>query len=430
MTIWIKNATMLNQKEEYRPIELLIKQETIQAIGEDLTALSSATDEIIDAHGALVTPGLIDVHVHLREPGFSYKETIKTGTMAAARGGFTTICAMPNVRPEPDTAEKMAALQVKIAQDAVVKVKQYAPITMGLHSNTLTNQTALLTAGAFAFTNDGVGVQTAGTMYLAMKEAAKNQTVIVAHTEDDSLLFGGVMHEGIRNKELGLPGTLSATEASQIARDVLLSEATGAHYHVCHVSTKESVRVIREAKRAGINVTAEVTPHHLLLTENDIPADSSIYKMNPPLRGTDDRQALIDGLLDGTIDMIATDHAPHSKAEKTGGMVGSPFGIVGSETAFSLLYTYLVEPGLATLAQLIDWMAYKPAKVFGLEGGMIGVGQKADLAFFDLTTPKKILAEEFLSLATNTPFIGWEVKGTTTMTLVDGIVVYKEGSIR
>lgn len=426
--IWIKNATMLNQKEEYMPIELLIKQETIQAIGEDLAALSSATDEIIDAHGAFVTPGLIDVHVHLREPGFSYKETIKSGTMAAARGGFTTICAMPNVQPAPDTAGKMNALQAKITQDAVVKVKQYAPLTMDLRSDTLTNQTDLLAAGAFAFTNDGVGVQTAGTMYLAMKEAAKNQAVVVAHTEDDSLLFGGVMHEGTRNKELGLPGILNVTEASQIARDVLLSEATGAHYHVCHVSTKESVRVIRDAKRAGINVTAEVSPHHLLLTENDIPTDSSIYKMNPPLRGEEDRQALLDGLLDGTIDLIATDHAPHSQAEKAGGMVGSPFGIVGSETAFSLLYTYLVETGIVTLAQLIDWMAYKPAKVFQLAGGTLGIGQKADLAFFDLTTTKKIRAEEFLSLASNTPFIGWAVKGTTTMTFVDGKLVYQEGS--
>lgn len=428
MTIWIKNARILNEQEEYQAIELLIKQETIEAIGQDLTSLSLEAEEVIDAKGALVTPGLIDVHVHLREPGFSYKETIKSGTMAAARGGFTTICAMPNVQPEPDTIEKMQALQAKIAQDAVVKVKQYAPLTMGLRSDTLTNQKELLKAGAFAFTNDGVGVQSAGTMYLAMKEAAKNRTVVVAHTEDDSLLFGGVMHEGTRNKELGLPGILKVAEASQIARDVLLSEATGAHYHVCHVSTKESVRVIREAKRAGIKVTAEVTPHHLLLTEEDIPTDSSIYKMNPPLRGKDDRQALIEGLLDGTIDMIATDHAPHSKEEKAGGMVGSPFGIVGSETAFSLLYTYLVEPGIVTLTQLIDWMAYKPAKVFQLEGGTIEVGQKADLAFFDLTTPKEIKVEEFLSLATNTPFIGWNVKGTTTMTFVDGKLVYMEGS--
>ena len=428
MTIWIKNAMLLNQKEKIEPIELVINNETIQAVGKNLASLNLEVDEIIDARGALVTPGLIDVHVHLREPGFSYKETIKSGTMAAARGGFTTICAMPNVQPEPDTTEKMKTLQAKIAQDAVVKVKQYAPLTMGLHSDTLTNQTDLLYAGAFAFTNDGVGVQSAGTMYQAMKEAAKNQTIVVAHTEDDSLLFDGVMHEGSRNKELGLPGILSVTEASQIARDVLLSEATGAHYHVCHVSTKESVRVIRDAKRAGINVTAEVTPHHLLLTEDAIPTDSSLYKMNPPLRGNDDREALIEGLLDGTIDLIATDHAPHSEQEKAGGMVGSPFGIVGSETAFSLLYTHLVETGIATLVQLIDWMTVKPAKVFQLEGGTIEVGQKADIAFFDLTTTKKIKAEDFLSMATNTPFIGWSVRGTTTMTFVDGKLIYQEGA--
>lgn len=430
MSIWIRNAIILNHKEEYMPIEIFIEDGIIQAIGKDLTAFNINADERIDAQGALVTPGLIDVHVHLREPGFSHKETIKTGTMAAARGGFTTICAMPNTQPEPDTAEKMRALQDKIAQDAVVKVKQYAPITLGLRSETLTDQAELLKAGAFAFTNDGVGVQSSGTMYLAMKEAAKNKTIIVAHTEDDSLLFGGVMHEGTRNKELELPGILNVTEASQIARDVLLSEATGAHYHICHVSTKESVRVIRDAKRAGIRVTAEVTPHHLLLTENDIPADSSIYKMNPPIRGKEDQEALIEGLLDGTIDMIATDHAPHTQEEKSAGMIGTPFGIVGSETAFSLLYTHLVETKIVSLAQLIDWMSYKPATVFQLEGGTIEIGQKADLAFFDLHTTKQIVAEEFLSLATNTPFIGWNVKGTTVMTFVDGNLVYKEDSVK
>ncbi|WP_313470179.1 amidohydrolase family protein, partial [Carnobacterium sp.] len=249
---------IINQQGLLQASEVFLNNGIIEAVGSDLSFQGKQANQIIDARGALLTPGLIDVHVHLREPGFSEKETIRTGTMAAARGGFTTICAMPNVKPELDTVEKLTAVQEKIRTDAVVKVLQYAPITKGLRSEQLTDQKALLSAGAFAFTNDGVGVQTAGTMYLAMKEAAKNKTVIVAHTEDESLLFGGVMHEGTRNKELGLPGILSVTESSQIARDVLLSEATGAHYHVCHVSTKESVRIIRDAKRAGIPVTAEV----------------------------------------------------------------------------------------------------------------------------------------------------------------------------
>lgn len=426
MAIWIKNATILNQKNEQQPIELLIKNGVIEALGQDLTCFEEEADKIIDAGAALVTPGLVDVHVHLREPGFSYKETIESGSKAAARGGFTTICAMPNTNPIPDTVEKFAALQEKILTDAVVHVLQYAPITEGLNSDILVDQAGLLNAGAFAFTNDGVGVQTAGTMYLAMQEAAKNGAAIVAHTEDNSLLFDGVMHEGKKNKELGLPGILAITESSQIARDLLLSEATGAHYHVCHVSTKESVRVIRDAKRAGINVTAEVTPHHLLLSEEDIPGDTSIYKMNPPLRSTEDREALIEGLLDGTLDFIATDHAPHSKEEKEGGMIGSPFGITGSETAFSLLYTHFVETSIFTLRQLIDWLTIKPAEAFGLDIGTVEIGQKADLALFDLITGKEITEKAFLSKASNTPFIGWNVRGTTVLTLVDGEIVFEE----
>lgn len=424
MSLWLKNTTIINQQGQLQASEAFLNNGIIEAVGSDLSFQGKRANQIIDAQGALLTPGLIDVHVHLREPGFSEKETIKTGTMAAARGGFTTICAMPNVKPEPDTVEKLRAVQEKIRTDAVVKVLQYAPITKGLSSEQLTDQKALLSAGAFAFTNDGVGVQTAGTMYLAMKEAAKNKTVIVAHTEDESLLFGGVMHEGTRNKELDLPGILSVTESSQIARDVLLSEATGAHYHVCHVSTKESVRIIRDAKRAGIPVTAEVTPHHLLLTEQDIPKDSALYKMNPPLRSPSDREALIEGLLDGTIDMIATDHAPHTIEEKNGSMMQSPFGITGSETAFSLLYTHFVEKNIFTLAQLVEWLTIRPAKVFGLSAGTMEIGQKADLALFDLQTEKELLAEEYQSKAINTPFTGWKVKGQTFMTIVDGKIVY------
>ncbi|WP_413486825.1 dihydroorotase [Carnobacterium maltaromaticum] len=424
MYTWIKNVKMVNHRNELEAIELMIKDDKIEAIGTDLSLIGIQAEKTIDGQDALITPGLVDVHVHLREPGFTYKETIQTGSEAAARGGFTTICAMPNTNPVPDTVEKFKELQTLIKKDAVVKVLHYAPITTGLKSDELVDQPGLLAAGAFAFTNDGVGVQTAGTMYLAMVEAAKNNTAIVAHTEDDSLLFGGVMHKGKISEKLNLPGILSITEASQIARDVLLSEATGAHYHVCHVSTKESVRVIRDAKKAGIHVTAEVTPHHLLLSEEDIPSDTAIYKMNPPLRGTDDREALIEGLLDGTIDFIATDHAPHSAEEKSGSMVGAPFGIVGSETAFQLLYTHFVKTGKFTLLQLIDWMSTKPAEVFNLNAGSLEVGAPADLALFNLTEEEEIDAKDFKSLSSNTPFIGWKVVGNTVMTLVDGKVVY------
>lgn len=424
MYTWIKNVKMVNHRNELEAIELMIKDDKIEAIGTDLSLIGIQAEKTIDGQDALITPGLVDVHVHLREPGFTYKETIQTGSEAAARGGFTTICAMPNTNPVPDTVEKFEELQALIKKDAVVKVLHYAPITTGLKSDELVDQPGLLAAGAFAFTNDGVGVQTAGTMYLAMVEAAKNNTAIVAHTEDDSLLFGGVMHKGKISEKLNLPGILSITEASQIARDVLLSEATGAHYHVCHVSTKESVRVIRDAKKAGIHVTAEVTPHHLLLSEEDIPGDTAIYKMNPPLRGTDDREALIEGLLDGTIDFIATDHAPHSAEEKSGSMVGAPFGIVGSETAFQLLYTHFVKTGKFTLLQLIDWMSTKPAEVFNLNAGSLEVGAPADLALFNLTEEEEIDAKDFKSLSSNTPFIGWKVVGNTVMTLVDGKVVY------
>lgn len=424
MSLLIKNALVLNQQNQSHLKDILIEDEVITKIEDTITDDAKRT---IDAEGRLVTAGLIDVHVHLREPGYEYKETIKTGSQAAARGGFTTICAMPNVNPEPDTAEKLNRIQEIIAKDASVKVKQYAPISKGLTSEELTNQKTLLEAGAFAFTNDGVGVQTAGTMYEAMKEAASLNASIVAHTEDESLLFdGGVMHEGKRNKELQLPGMLQLTESTQIARDVLLAEETGVHYHVCHVSAKESVRVIRDAKKAGINVTAEVSPHHLLLCEDDIPKDTSQYKMNPPLRSKEDQQALLEGLIDGTIDMIATDHAPHSEEEKNGSMLKSPFGIVGSETAFSLLYTNLVEKGKLSLQKLVESLTLKPAEVFGFEEGRLQTGAPADLACFDLQKAAEIRKEDFHSKSSNTPFLGWQVTGTTAFTLVDGQLVYEE----
>lgn len=425
MKTLIKNGQINTRKNMTTPAEIWIEDGRIKAIG---TGFSEAEfDEVFDAKGQLITPGLVDVHVHLREPGFTYKETIEAGTRSAARGGFTTVCAMPNLNPVPDTAEKLKQVYDIIRKDAVVKVLQYAPITENLRSEKLVDQEALIEEGAFAFTNDGVGIQTAGTMYLAMKEAAKNNKALVAHTEDESLLFGGVMHAGKKAEELGLPGILSVTESSQIARDLLLAEATGVHYHVCHVSTKESVRVIRDAKKAGIHVTAEVSPHHLILIDEDIPEDFGFWKMNPPLRGRKDREALIEGLLDGTIDCIATDHAPHGLEEKSQSFMKSPFGIVGSETAFQLIYTHFVETGQFTLEQVINWLAVKPAEIFGLNAGTLTVGAPADVAIFDITKTCTIDKEDFLSKGENTPFIGWKVKGETQMTFVNGKLVWQKG---
>ena len=264
-------------------------------------------------------------------------------------------------------------------------------------------------------------------MYLAMKEAAANNMALVAHTEDESLLFGGVMHAGKKAEELGLPGILSATESSQIARDLILAEETGCHYHVCHVSTKESVRIIREAKKAGVHVTAEVSPHHLILSEEEIPNDFGYWKMNPPLRGTADRDALIEGLLDGTIDCIATDHAPHGFEEKNQSFLKAPFGIVGSEYAFQLIYTHFVKTGIFTLEQVIAWMATKPAAIFGLQAGRLQIGQPADLAVFAINEESEIDAEKFLSKAVNTPFNHEKVYGETLLTFVDGQVVWQKG---
>ena len=425
MKTLIKNGQINTRKNETTPAEIWIENGKIKAIGEGFS--EAEFDEVFDAKGQLITPGLVDVHVHLREPGFTYKETIAAGTKAAARGGFTTVCAMPNLNPVPDTPEKLEQVYDLIKRDAVVKVLQYAPITENLRSEVLVDQEAMIKAGAFAFTNDGVGVQTAGTMYQAMKEAAKNNKALVAHTEDESLLFGGVMHAGDKAKELGLPGILSVTESSQIARDLLLAEATGVHYHVCHVSTKESVRVIRDAKKAGIQVTAEVSPHHLILIDEDIPEDFGFWKMNPPLRGKEDREALIEGLLDGTIDCIATDHAPHGLEEKSKSFLESPFGIVGSETAFQLIYTHFVETNRFTLEQVINWMATKPAEIFQLEAGTLTVGAPADVAIFDIEHSSTIDKKDFLSKGENTPFVGWNVKGETVGTFVDGKLAWHKG---
>ncbi|MFC4409277.1 dihydroorotase [Chungangia koreensis] len=423
MDKFLKNINILNEEGALINSNIRIIDGKIAEIGE---TIEHAGEELIEGNGAFASSGFIDVHVHLREPGGERKETIESGTRAAARGGYTTICAMPNTKPVPDTKENIQIVNRLIEENALIRVLPYASITIREAGKERTNLAELKAHGAFAFTDDGVGIQEAGMMYEAMKDAAEINMPIVAHCEDNSLIYNGVMHEGKRNHELGLPGIPSIAESVHIARDVLLAEAAGAHYHVCHVSTKESVRVIRDAKRAGIKVTAEVSPHHLLLCEDDIPVDDANYKMNPPLRGAEDLRALREGLQDGTLDCIATDHAPHTKEEKSNGMKPAPFGIVGFETAFPLLYTHFVEKGKWTLKQLTDWMTIRPAEVFGMPYGKLETGAEADIVLIDLTKQRPINPKDFLSKGENTPFAGWDCKGWPIMTLFGGNIVWQE----
>ena len=428
MTTLLKNGKWLNSEGEMEKVDILIEDKTIKSIASNIDV--NGKEEVIDLEGDLISAGFIDVHVHLREPGGEKKETIETGTLAAAKGGFTTICAMPNTRPTPDTKEQLDWLTNRIEETASVRVLPYACITTRQLGQELTNFAELKEAGAFAFTDDGVGVQDASKMLEAMKQAAALDMAIVAHCEENTLINKGSVHEGKFSKEHGLNGIPSVCESVHIARDILLAEAAGCHYHVCHISTKESVRMVRDAKRAGVKVTAEVSPHHLLLCEDDIPGLDSNFKMNPPLRGKADQEALIEGLLDGTIDFIATDHAPHTAEEKAEGMEKAPFGIVGLETAFPLLYTNFVETKKFTLKQLVDWLTVKPAEVFKLQSGKLEEGATADLTIIDLNSLSTVNPETFLSKGKNTPFTGWKCKGWPVMTIAEGKLVWQKGSVQ
>ena len=370
-------------------------------------------------------PGFADVHVHLREPGFSYKETIRTGSLAAARGGYTDVCAMPNLKPVPDSAANLAVQTEIIRRDAAIRVHPYGAITVGEQGEDLADIEAMATE-AVGFSDDGRGVQSEAMMREAMVRAKALGKPIAAHCEDNSLLHGGCIHDGAYAAVHGLPGICSESEWGPIARDLKLAEETGCAYHVCHISTKESVALIREAKARGVNVTCETGPHYLTLDDGYL-EDDGRFKMNPPLRSPEDRETLLEGLRDGTIDMIATDHAPHSAEEKAGGLRKSLNGIVGIETAFPVLYTKLVLPGILSLSRLIELLHDNPCRRFGI-GTPLAVGEKANFTVFDLGTEYKINPDEFLSLGKATPFAGWQVRGRCLLTVCGGEIAWKDES--
>lgn len=379
-------------------------------------------DKVVDCRGRWVTAGLVDLHVHLREPGFSSKETIATGTAAAAHGGFTTVCAMPNLEPAPDSLENLRRETEIIERDAVVKVLPYATITRRRAGREIVDFAALRPYVA-AFSDDGSGVQDDGMMLAAMRAAAANDCIVAAHCEVNSLLHGGYIHDGAYAAAHGHKGISSESEWRQIERDIKLAEQTGCRYHVCHISTKESVALIRDAKRSGVRITCETGPHYLTMCDADL-REEGRFKMNPPIRSAADRNALIEGVQDGTIDVIATDHAPHTAEEKSRGLAGSAMGVAGLETSFAVIYTKLVMAGIISPERMIELMAEAPRSIFALGGGL-AAGEKADIAVFDLGNEFTVDPATFLSKGRSTPFEGWRLHGQTILTLVDGRTAYR-----
>lgn len=439
MKTLLKGAQVFTQNSKYKfeRMDLLVDSDkkSVSAVSPFFTQSPSLSlsqnscliDSVINLNNKYIIPGFVDVHVHLREPGFFYKETIKTGTMAAAHGGYTTICPMPNVKPAPSDLPGLKAQLDIIEKDAVVRVIPYGTITeKGDGRSKLANMidTAPYVIG---FSDDGRGVQAGDLMEEAMKVAKDLGKPIVAHCEDETLVKGGYIHDGTYAMAHGHKGISSESEWVQVARDLELAAKTGCKYHVCHISTKETVSIIRKAKASGIDVTCETGPHYLVLTDEDIREDGK-FKMNPPLRSFEDKEALIEGIKDGTIDMIATDHAPHTAEEKSKRLEHSAFGIVGLETAFGVMNTHLVDKGIITLEKLIELMSINPRKRFDVEGPL-GFGSDeilADLTVLDLDKEWSVNTKEFFSMGKATPFEGWNLKGKPVLTMVDGKIKFAE----
>lgn len=388
-------------------------------------SIPKGDNDIIDAAGCFVMPGLVDLHVHFREPGFEYKETIKTGSMAAAHGGVTTVFPMPNTKPVIDSVDMYDKVQTIIDRDAVVNVHQVASVTLRQQGETPVDVAALKKAGCIAISEDGKSVMNSQVYREAMKAAAAEDVLVMAHCEDKNLVNGGALNEGVASRRHHVNGITNAVEDVIVARDILLSKETGCRLHLCHCSTADSVKLIKAAKDEGLKVTGEVCPHHFMLCDEDIIEDNADYKMNPPLRSRADMEAVREGLRNGTMDVISTDHAPHSAEEKAKPIGAAPFGITGIETSLCLTYTGLVLTGILTPMQMVEKMSYNPAKIAGIDRGTLLPGRPADIIIVNVDDEIVIDRNNFVSKGHNTPFDGYKVKGIVEYTIVGGKIVYK-----
>ena len=424
MKTLIQNGYVLDPESKREgKLDVLIEDGRIIKVAEQIT---DHADKVLDASGCYVMPGFIDLHVHLRDPGLEYKETLETGGKAGARGGVTTLCAMPNTKPVVDNGEKVADVHSRAKTDSPVNVIQIGAITIGQQGQELADIEGMAKAGCHAISEDGKSVMNASLYRKAMKIAKENGISIFAHCEDITMVEGGVMHADAKAQALGLKGITNAVEDVIVARDILLAKETGVRLHLCHCSTEDSVKLVEAAKKEGLPVTAEVCPHHFAMTTDDITEDDGNFKMNPPLRGKRDVEALKAGLKADIMDVIATDHAPHAAEEKNCSMTKAAFGIVGLETMAALTYTELVESGILTPMQMAEKTSYNPAKILGLDDkGAIAEGKIADIVVFDPTVEYTIDKNTFFSKGKNTPFHGRKVKGDIRYTLVDGNVVYE-----
>lgn len=426
MTILIKNGHVLDPKTGLDAVrDVLIDGDRITEVEEEIQV---ECDRVIDAEGSYVMPGFIDLHVHFRDPGLEYKETLTTGGRAAVRGGVTTVCAMPNTRPVMDNGVKTKEVMDRAKRESLTNVIQLGAVTKGQEGKELADISGMAESGCHAISEDGKSVMDASLYRRGMRAAKEAGIAVFAHCEDITMVEGGVMNADEKARALGLRGITNAVEDVIVARDILLAKETGVRLHLCHCSTKDSVKMIALAKEEGLPVTGEVCPHHFILSTDDIPEDDGNYKMNPPLRSREDVEALVEGLRDGTIDVIATDHAPHAEAEKNRSMKLAAFGIVGLETSAALTYTELVKTGVLTPLQMAEKMSYNPARVLGLtDKGSVSAGQIADLVIFDPSREYRIDKESFLSKGKNTPFHGRKVTGEVTCTIVGGRIVYEGG---